>query len=105
MNIRIAICAAMLVLPAAAAGAEEEDPVIKVQAWSFSDLELTAAKGMFCSDLLMGPVEKYKLLDVTGIPGPPGAVYTLQNNGGEIAIVKCGVAGAHDSGGGGGCEG
>jgi len=103
VKILIAICATALVLLPTATWTEEGDPLIMVQAWSFSDSDLTTTKGESCSSFLaylLGPSEKYKMLDVTGVAGPPGVVYTLQNNNGEIAVMKCGTAGGHDTGGG-----
>lgn len=82
------------------------EKTIKIQAWSFSDPALDATKGDPCGEFLSflkGSEEKYVLLDTTGIQGPPGVVYTLENHKGEIAILKCGTAGgcSHDDGGGG----
>lgn len=66
-----------------------------VQAADFSDVTMTAAKGESCAAFLkfLQEDEKYVLLNVAGIVGPPGVVYTLRDNKGEIAIVKCGSAG------------
>jgi len=103
MNIPISIGAVLLLaVTMVALPAEEGNPNLKVQGWDFSDRELVTAKGEPCADLMVyltGAEERYKLLGITGIPGPPGVVYTLQNNKGDYAIIKCGVAG-----GGGGCE-
>jgi hypothetical protein len=83
--------------------AEGEDNGFKVQAWDFSDTGLDTTKGTPCADLLsylMDPeAEKYKLLGTVGVAGPPGVVYTLKNNTGHIAILKCGTSGGHDDGG------
>ena len=66
-----------------------------VQAGSFSDAAVKAENGESCANYLevMLEDENYKLLHVTGVQGPPGVVYTLQNNKGEIAIVKCRAGG------------
>ena len=83
--------------------AEGEDNGFKVQAWDFSDPGRDTEKGNPCAVLLsylMGPeTEKYKLLGTVPVGGPPGVVYTLKNNTGHIAILKCGTSGGHDDGG------
>ena len=69
-----------------------------VQAGSFSDSAVRANGSESCAHylkVLLGS-EKYKLLDVTGVQGPPGVVYTLQNQKGEIAIVKCRIVCVND---------
>ncbi len=92
-----------LLAVAACAGAsaqhDGEDQSIVVQAASFSDSTMAAATGMECAVFLryLQDVEKYQLKSTTGVQGPPGVVYTLENNKSEVAIVKCGR--------GGGCSG
>jgi hypothetical protein len=65
------------------------------QAGSFSDGAVAAESGESCAQYLkvMMDDESYKLLGITGVQGPPGVVYTLQNHKGEIAIVKCRAGG------------
>lgn len=73
-----------------------------LQAGSFSDSAVLAVKGESCAHFLnvLLEDESYKLLDVTGVQGPPGVVYTLQNHKGEIAIIKCRAGGCdHEEGG------
>lgn len=98
--------------------AQEEPKHMMVQAWDFSDPSLAAAPGESCATLLahLQNSEKYVLVGVAGIAGPPGVVYTLQGKS-DVAILKCGTMGAHGDegdeggcgggggGGGGGCEG
>jgi hypothetical protein len=70
------------------------------QAGSFSDAAVAAESGESCAQYLkvMMDDETYKLLGITGVQGPPGVVYTLQNHKGEIAIVKCRTGGCdHDT--------
>jgi hypothetical protein len=96
---------ALLLLPATAPAEEEEDKGMTITAWSFSDLSVPVTSGGVCADFLaylMGPAKNYKLLSTATIQGPPGVVYTLQNNRGEIGILKCSAIGGHDDGGGGG---
>jgi hypothetical protein len=73
----------------------EGDKIFHIQAWDLSDNGLVINKGDPCAAFLselLGP-EKYVLLDTTGVQGPPGVVYTLLNNKGDIAILKCGTSG------------
>mgnify|MGYP003574165349 FL=1 len=80
---------------------DEAESRFKVQAWDFSDLSQVVAKGVPCAEFLaylMGPGEKYKLLNTSGVVGPPGIIYTLQNHRGDIGILKCGTAGGHGDG-------
>lgn len=95
--------AAMLVLFAAVAGAEGELKQLKVWASDFTDRGLARSvdAGDSCAawlKYLMSPAERYVIGSVAGIQGPPGVVYTLSNNRGDIAILKCGTAGSHDEG-------
>ena len=97
----------LIILPMqlAAEDTDHGEKKIKVQAWDFSDPDLDAAKGVPCGEFLaflMGPEEKYKIIDTAGVQGPPGVMYTLDNYKGEIAILKCGTAGgcSHEEGGG-----
>ena len=90
-----------MVLATPALGDEGEGlKTFGVQAANFSDEVMTVAKGDSCATFLkfLQEDEKYTLLSVTGIVGPPGVVYTLRDNKGDIAIVKCGSAGCggHD---------
>lgn len=92
--------AAMLILFAASAGAEEELKQLKVWASDFTDqgLARTVGAGDSCAawlKYLRTPAERYVISHVAGIQGPPGVVYTLTNNKGEVAILKCGTAGSH----------
>ena len=104
MKTLFAIMTALLFfLPGTVLAEGEEENGIKIAAWDFSDLSQHVVKGQPCAELLaylMGPSEKYKLLNATAIMGPPGIVYTLQNNRGDIGILKCGTAGGHEGGGG-----
>jgi len=103
------------------ASAQEEQKNLMLQAWDFSDTSLGAAPGDSCAALMayLQNSERYVLVGVAGIAGPPGVVYTLQGKD-DIAILKCGTMGAHGdegdeggcgggsgggSGGGGGCDG
>ncbi|MDT8319763.1 MAG: hypothetical protein RQ826_04480 [Xanthomonadales bacterium] len=92
----IFLTAFFMLLPVMAMADEHEEKTIKVQTWDFSDPFLVAEKGDPCAEFLsylMGSYEKYKMLGMTGIKGPPGVVYTLENQKGDIAILKCGTAG------------
>ena len=89
---------AMALCVAPAMAAEDHGPGLKpfnAQAGSFSDPAVAAENGESCAQYLkvMLEDESYKLLDVTGVQGPPGVVYTLQNHKGEIAIIKCRAGG------------
>jgi len=106
------LTALLLLLPNTVMAEEEEDHGLKVIAWDFSNLSQPVMKGDPCAELLawlMGPRKNYRLLNTSAIVGPPGVVYTLQDNRGEIGILKCGTAGGHEPGeggsGGGGCGG
>ncbi len=104
-TLSILLTALLFLLPAAASAEAEETTGIRIVAWDFSDLSQPIPSGDPCADFLaylMGPAKNYKLLNTTAIQGPPGIVYTLQNNRGEIGILKCSATGGHDDGGGGG---
>lgn len=93
---------AILAVLSTAAFAEEEDKTLKVQAYSFSDSTLPSPVGEPCANklkYLKGVEEKYKLLGISTMQGPPGVVYTLENNKADVAILKCGTSGGHDDGG------
>lgn len=79
---------------------EEGLKTFGVQASDFSDKAVTARKGESCADFLkfLQEDEKYTLIGTAGVVGPPGVVYTLRNNKGEIAIIKCGSAGCGHEG-------
>lgn len=86
----------------------EETPEFKIQAGSMPGGEPVPVGepcAPYVSSLIGGG--KYEIFAATGVQGPPGVVYTLkQKNGKSIALLKCGLAGAHDdTGGGGGCGG
>ena len=89
----------------------EELNEFTVQAYSFSNPLVSPPGEENCADylktLLMSNSGKYNLLSTTAVQGPPGIVYTLQDNKGDIAIVKCGLHGGGCGGGdeGGGCGG
>lgn len=100
----IFLTAFFMLLPVIATADEQKEKTFKIQAWDFSDPLLATEKGDPCAEFLaylMGAYEKYKMLGMTGIKGPPGVVYTLENQKGDIAILKCGTAGGcsgHDDG-------
>jgi hypothetical protein len=99
--------AALLVLGAASASAEESMKQFKVWAVDFSDggLEAAVDAGDSCAawlKYLQSPQERYVTRSVAGMQGPPGVVYTLTNNRGDVAILKCGTSGSHGDEGGGG---
>lgn len=101
------VTAAALLALAVTAFAQEPFKAFKLWAGDFSDSALmaAAASGQSCADwleYLQSPAERYKLKAVAGMQGPPGVVYTLANNDGEVAILKCGTSGSHEEGGGGG---
>ena len=89
----------------------EELNEFTVQAYSFSNPLVPPPAEENCAaylkTLLMSNSGKYNLLSTTAVQGPPGIVYTLQDNKGEIAIIKCGLHGGGCGGGdeGGGCGG
>ena len=106
----ILLTACFMLFPALALAEDHEEKGIHVQAWDFSDPFLVVEKGDPCAGFLsylMSPDEKYKMLGITNVMGPPGVVYTLENHKGHIAILKCGTAGCgghdgetgHDEGG------
>ncbi|HRD66904.1 MAG TPA: hypothetical protein PKY50_12225 [Candidatus Competibacter sp.] len=74
-----------------------------VQAYSFSANSFMPPAEENCAaylkNLLMSNSGKYNLLSTMAVQGPPGVVYTLQDNKGEIAIIKCGLHGASCGGG------
>ena len=84
----------------------EELNEFTVQAYSFSNPLVSPPGEENCADylktLLMSNSGKYNLLSTTAVQGPPGIVYTLQDNKGEIAIIKCGLHGGGCGGGAGG---
>jgi len=85
--------------------AEEEESTFMVLAWDFSDRQLSTMKGDSCAQFLTylkNSTERYKLVSVTGVVGPPGVVYTLENNRQKFVILKCGTVGGHGDGGSGG---
>jgi hypothetical protein len=93
----IALLAGLTLLSTTILAEGEEETRLKIQAWDFTDSSLQTNKGDPCAEFityLMGPVEKYKMLGITSVQGPPGVVYTLQNYSGDIAILKCGLAGS-----------
>jgi len=79
---------------------EEGLKTFGIQAVSFSDTAMDVVKGEPCAPFLKVLLEDehYMLVDVTGVQGPPGVVYTLRNNKGDIAIIKCGSAGCGHEG-------
>jgi len=81
----------------------EELNEFTVQAYSFSNPLVSPPGEENCADylktLLMSNSGKYNLLSTTAVQGPPGIVYTLQDNKGEIAIIKCGLHGGGCGGG------
>jgi hypothetical protein len=88
--------------------AAEEDREFKIQGGSMPNGEAIPVGepcAPYVSSLIGGG--SYEVFAATGVQGPPGVVYTLkQKNGKSIALLKCGLAGAHDDtggGGGGGC--
>ena len=89
---------ALCMAPAVASEDGGHGPGLKpfnAQAGSFSDGAVAADSGESCAQYLkvLMDDESYKLLGITGVQGPPGVVYTLQNHKGEIAIVKCRAGG------------
>jgi len=94
----MAVLASLLL--AGPALAEEGLKTVGAQAADFSDPALAVTKGQPCAALLQYLIEdeKYSLLAVTGVQGPPGVVYTLSNFKGEIAIIKCGTGGCGHEG-------
>lgn len=92
---------------ATTAFAQEPFKAFKLWAGDFSDPALSAAvaSGQSCAnwlEYLQSSAERYRLQAVAGMQGPPGVVYTLVNNVGDVAILKCGTTGSHEEGGGGG---
>lgn len=96
----------LAVLLAAPVGAQaNEDKIIKVQAYSFSNdaAQEKPDAGEPCAVYLKYLRElKYQLLEATSLQGPPGVLYTMAGNKGELVLVKCGTAGGDEGGGCGG---
>lgn len=83
---------------------QDEEKSIVVQASSFTDSSVLLVPGEECAVALQYLKRdlKYQLIAATGVQGPPGTVYTLEDPKREIAIVKCGRGGdcgeTHDEG-------
>lgn len=79
---------------ASAIAEDDGEKTFNVQAYSFTDSDLADDATGSCAEFLqiLRDDEKYTLLGTAGVQGPPGVVYTLENNKDEIAIVKCGAA-------------
>lgn len=105
----ILLAGMLLTVPTMSLAEEPHANEFTVQAYSFSANSFMPPAEENCAaylkTLLMSNSGKYNLLSTTAVQGPPGVVYTLQDNKGEIAIIKCGLHGAGCSGGeeGGGC--
>ena len=98
MKTTILVLSVLFLLFPLTAMAEEDGhgvKTFKVQAMDFSDPLLETETGTPCAEVLayLRSSEKYKLLATAGIAGPPGVVYTLENDKGDIAIFKCGSGG------------
>ena len=101
----------LLTVPTMSVAEEPHANEFTVQAYSFSNPLVSPPGEENCADylktLLISNSGKYNLLSTISVQGPPGIVYTLQNNKGEIVIIKCGLYGASCGGSeeGGGCGG
>lgn len=107
----ILVAGMLLTVPTISLAEEPHANEFTVQAYSFSGDEIEPGANENCAaylkTLLISNSGKYNLLSTISVQGPPGIVYTLQNNKGEIVIIKCGLHGAGCGGGEeeGGCSG
>lgn len=106
MKIMTTIVLTLLLLAAGVASASEEMKTLRLWASDFTNPELAASAngGDSCAawlKYLRSPQERYTIQGATGMQGPPGVVYTLNNTVGDVALLKCGTTGSHDHAGGG----
>lgn len=72
---------------------------IGVLGGDFSDRAISVARGESCAEVLKylrGAPEHYRVINVSGVTGPPGVIYLMENPKGEIAVLKCGTACGHE---------
>jgi len=98
-HIWIAAGAMLAAAPALGEDEGEGTQKIGVLGGDFSDPAISVVRGESCAGMLKylrGSKEKYRIVNASGVTGPPGVIYVLENPGGDIAVLKCGTACGHE---------